>query len=649
MGRQPWLARLGVVLGYAGIALAFAWPLPLLLGTHLTGDPTGDSGVYVWNQWVFRHELASGHNPFTTDRLLSLSGRVDLSQHNYTAFLNVLAFPLIPLIGVVASFNVVLLIAMVVTALCAYALARLAFPVTRLEAFIAGLAFAWSPALVARTTGHYSLVVGAPLAAFSYLLIRAHRTQSAGIAAMAGLALAWAAYCDPYFAVFCVLMAGLYVLAELVQVSRWERAGGSRWIRLLDLVLLVAGVAVFVLVLGGGGRIDLGIAAVSVRGLYTPVLILTLLVLLRVAVMFRVRLVEPARHQWVFRFVLSAGLAGSAALAPVLYGLASRIVDGRFVNPPIQWRSSARGVDLLAFFEPNPNHVVSRWLLGEERAAAMAWSPEYIAALSLVALAVVAFAVLAARFRPAQYWPWLTIGFMTLALGPFVIVGGLNTHVPTLWALLRYVPVINFARTPTRFAIVAALGLAMLLAGALAAIGRRWPGRRHAIGWMVCLALAMELCPAPRRLFPATYSSLSDIIAADPRPVRVLNLPFGVRDGVSSAGNFAARSQFEQTRHQKPLFGGYLSRVSRRRLTMTQRDFPVLASLMRMSEGRPPEPGEAERLLAEGPGFVAQSSLGYVVIDHAQASPQLTALAIDAFRLELIERDGVFALYRPRE
>ncbi len=222
--------------------------------------------MYVWNQWVFRHELASGHNPFTTDRLLSLSGRVDLSQHNYTAFLNVLAFPLIPLIGVVASFNVVLLIAMVVTALCAYALARLAFPVTRLEAFIAGLAFAWSPALVARTTGHYSLVVGAPLAAFSYLLIRAHRTQSAGIAAMAGLALAWAAYCDPYFAVFCVLMAGLYVLAELVQVSRWERAGGSRWIRLLDLVLLVAGVAVFVLVLGGGGRIDLGIAAVSVRG-----------------------------------------------------------------------------------------------------------------------------------------------------------------------------------------------------------------------------------------------------------------------------------------------------------------------------------------------------------------------------------------------
>ncbi|MGE0460978.1 MAG: hypothetical protein AB7Q16_06380 [Vicinamibacterales bacterium] len=649
MGRQPWLTRLGVVLGYAAIALAFAWPLPLLLGTHLTGDPTGDSGVYVWNQWVFRHELASGHNPFTTDRVLSLSGRVDLSQHNYTVFLNVLAFPLIPLLGVVASFNVVLLVAMVATALCAYALARLVFPVTRLEAFIAGLAFAWSPALVARTTGHYSLVVGAPLAAFLYLLVRAHRTQSARIAALGGLALAWAAYSDPYFAVFCLLMAGLYVLAELVQVSRRERPDARRWIRLLDLVLLAAGAGVFVLALGGGGRIDLGIAAVSVRGLYTPVLILTLLVLLRVAVMFRLRLVEPARQRWVFKFALSAGVAGSAALAPVLYGLASRIIDGRFVSPPIQWRSSARGVDLLAFFEPNPNHAVSRWLLGEERAAAMAWSPEYIAALSLVALAVVAFAVFAARFRPAQYWPWLTVGFMTLALGPFVIVGGLNTHVPTLWALLRYVPVINFARTPTRFAIVAALGLAILLAGALAAIGRKWPGQRRAIGWTICLALVVELCPAPRRLFPATYSSLSDIIAADPRPVRVLNLPFGVRDGVSSAGNFAARWQFDQTRHEKRLLGGYLSRISQRRFTTMQRDFPLLASLMRLSEGRALEPGEAERLVADGPAFVAQGDLGYVVIDDSQAPPQLTALAIDAFRLELIARDGVLALYRPRQ
>ena len=165
MTRRDWPPTLGVALGYALVALAFAWPLPLHLGTRLLGDPGGDTGVYVWNQWVFEHEAVSGANPLTTRQILALSQRVDLSQHNYTAFLNLLALPLIPILGVVAAFNVVMLTVVVLTALCAYALARLAFPCTRLEAFAAGLAFAWSPVLVARTTGHISLVAAAPLRA----------------------------------------------------------------------------------------------------------------------------------------------------------------------------------------------------------------------------------------------------------------------------------------------------------------------------------------------------------------------------------------------------------------------------------------------------------------------------------------------------
>ena len=50
-------SHLYVLLGYAVVAIVFSWPLPLNLGTHLTGNPGGDTGVYVWNQWVFRHEI----------------------------------------------------------------------------------------------------------------------------------------------------------------------------------------------------------------------------------------------------------------------------------------------------------------------------------------------------------------------------------------------------------------------------------------------------------------------------------------------------------------------------------------------------------------------------------------------------------------
>ena len=72
MTRRDWPPALGVALGYALVALAFAWPLPLHLGTRLLGDPGGDTGVYVWNQWVFEHEAVAGANPLTTQQILAL-------------------------------------------------------------------------------------------------------------------------------------------------------------------------------------------------------------------------------------------------------------------------------------------------------------------------------------------------------------------------------------------------------------------------------------------------------------------------------------------------------------------------------------------------------------------------------------------------
>ncbi len=648
MPRHAWPPRLAVVLGYVLVALAFTWPLPLYLGSRLTGDPGGDTGVYVWNQWLFQHEAAAGSNPLTTQQILSLSQQpVDLSQHNYTAFLNVLALPLIPLVGVVASFNLVLLIATVITALCTYALARIAFPTTRVEAFAAGVAFAWSPVLVARTTGHVSLVAAAPLAAFAWCLTKAERSRDIRFAVLTGLSMAWAAFCDPYFAVFCVLLAGLYVTSVLLEVTRRDSLRRVPWVWVLDVLILVTAGLVVGLAFGRGGRLEFLGMQVSVRGLYTPVLVLTLLLLARIAVTFRARLQLP-QTAWTPRFAVIAGLACAGPLSPVLYGLGQGMVDGRFVSPPILWRSSPRGVDLLAFLHPNPNHAVSKWLFGDGQATAPVAFVEYTAALSLVAIAVIGIAVAWARFRPRQGWWWLTLGFAALSLGPFVIVAGMNTYVPGPWALLRYVPVISAVRTPTRFAIVAALGLAILMAGALAAMGQRWPRRRQAIGWAVLGLLILELLPAPRTLYAGEYSPLSAIIAADPREVRVLNLPFGVRDGTSSAGDFSARYQFEQTRHGKAIMGGYLSRVSARRRAAMVQQYPIIESLIRLSEGHLLEHDQAMAFVANGAAFVGEARVGYVLIDHQRVSSQFETLSLAAFDLEPVAADGSITLYRPR-
>ena len=156
--------------------------------------------------------------------------------------------------------------------------------------------------------------------------------------------------------------------------------------------------------------------------------------------------------------VVAAGITGAVVLSPALYGASQRMLDGSWVSPPVYWRSSPAGVDLLAFLQPNPSHPLVTWLAGSAQLAAPTVFVEHTASLSLVVLAVVVFGAWRLGVRPAG-WVTLAVVFGLLALGPFIHVAGVNTYVPGPWALLRYVPVFGLARSPTRFAIVAALGL----------------------------------------------------------------------------------------------------------------------------------------------------------------------------------------------
>jgi len=639
--------RIAVVVGYVFVALAFTWPLPLHLGTALTGDPAGDAGVYIWNQWVFQHELlVDHHNPLRTDQVLSLSDPVDLSQHNYTAFLDLLALPLIPWLGVVRTFNIVLLIANVLTALATYALARRVTMASRFEAWIAGVAFAWSPILVARTTGHFSLVAAAPIAAFLLCLVNADRSRSTRDAALAGLCIAWAGFCDAYYAVFCLIIAIGYLASRLTRLTFASQPASALWRWTLDLLMLTVGGLVVGLLFGRGGRFELWGVPISVTGLYTPVLVLTLLILLRIVVVVRPRL--SAVSAWspaAVRAVVVGLVACVGPLSPVIYGLGERLVDGQFVSPPTLWRSSPPGVDVLAFGEFNPNHPLSRWF-NDLQTTSTPDLAEYTATLGVVALAVIALAVWRAGYRPRVGWILLTVGFAALSLGPFVHVAGVNTFVPGPWAVLRYVPLIGAVRTPTRFAVVAALGATILFVGALVALGRRYPQQRKLITATAAIALFIELWPAPRTLYSAAIPSVYQIIAADPRPVRVLQLPFGVRDGASSVGNFSARYQYYQTLHGKKLIGGYLSRISRRKVGEV-RSHPILDALLTMSEGGFISDEQAAIVRARGPVFLERAKVGYVVIHQTYTPPHLIEFVVDAWGLKEIAREGPKVLYVP--
>jgi hypothetical protein len=638
--------------GYVLVALAATWPLALHLFTHLPGPRTGDTGVYAWNLWVFRREVVDlGRWPFSTSAILSLSPPADLSLHNYTLVANILALPLLPTAGIVGTYNLILLLFLALDGWCLFLLARHVTGRT-FESWVAGAMFAASPVLIARTTAHLSLVAAFPLPLAALAAIRLLGTWRARDAVATGAAVALAAACDAYYGVYAgLLLVGLAVGCRFRLVWERRKAPGIAVTRAvagaLALVLLVvAGVAAT-----GGFRVEVLGTRIVAETLYTPVLVATLLGVLLTLLVWRPRPVAlgcPLLVRDAARPLGAVVLTAAVLLSPVLAAAGRRAAAGELDLPATHWRSSAPGVDLLAFAMPNPNHpwfgAPFRAWLARERADGF---PEYVAALPLTMLAVIAFAF---RRRPGAVprpWPALTVVFALLALGPFIHVAGTNTFVPGPWALLRYVPIVGLARSPARFAMVVAMLASVAFAFAFSALRDRAPHRRL-VTVLVLLVAGAELLPAPRPLRAATVPAIYHRIAADPDPrIRVLELPTGVRDGASSIGNFSARSQFFQTVHGKRLIGGYLSRVPRRQKRALSR-LPVLSALVALSEGRPLTPEAEYEAWRARHRFIARARLGYVVIDTSRASRALRDFAIELLDLELVAEDMGFELYRPR-
>jgi hypothetical protein len=632
------------LLGYVCVALAFAWPLPLHLASALPGTIGGDTGVYVWNLWLFRHEIVANHHfPFLTVEILSLTPPTALTHHNYTTLANVLAFPLLPVLGTVATFNVLVMTAGVVSAYAMFLFARRAVGDGG-AAWVAGLLFGFSPFMSARATEHFSLVQTAPLVMFALMFDRLQTGATTRVAAAMGAAVALAFLSDPYYAVYCLLMGGFAIGYHAVVIRPATAAGPTPWHAVLNVALVCLAGLIGGIILRGG-RFELLGMRVSMTRLYTPVLVFMVILLVRVWVSLR------GRVGWVWpssllpmRVVLASAVACVALLSPVLGAAGMRIGERQWISPKVLWRSSPPGLDLLALFVPNPMHPWFGPLFHDGLQGMPNGFVENVGSIPWTAIAVLVIGVACTRQALPRYWLAFTAGFALLALGPFIQVAGQNTYVPTPWALLRYVPVIGAARMPTRITALVMFGIAMMLAFALRDLRTR-SARPALLAAAVAAVLAFEMLPAPRGLQSAAIPSVFRTIAADPRPVRVLNLPFGLRDGLSSHGNVRAAAQFYQTVHEKQLLGGYVSRLPLRAVEY-YRSRRVTRALLDLSEGRTLSDERRIALITRAHEIRSELNIGYVVVDTGRASDELVEFARAAFDLSLVASDGHYVLYR---
>src|SRR5262245_47134856 len=305
--------------GYVCIALVFAWPLPLRFADAMLGLPAGDAGVYAWNLWVFRHEIVENHRlPFLTSEILALTQPVPLSLHNYTTFANLLAFPILPILGVVRTFNLLVLASGVMTSYAMYAYARMRTGDSA-AAWIGGLLFGFSPFMSARAAEHFSLTLAASLPLFGWVMFKLYAKPSPKLACLAGGLVAWAFLCDVYYAVYCLMIAAFTAVYSIFSFERQTANVRRIWPRaLVDLAILCVTGLIIGIQLRGGGRMDLMGVRVSFTQLYTPMLVLTLLAIVRLWMTIRPRVITVLPVPSHTQAAVLAGLVCVAILAPVL-------------------------------------------------------------------------------------------------------------------------------------------------------------------------------------------------------------------------------------------------------------------------------------------------------------------------------------------
>ena len=160
--------------------------------------------------------------------------------------------------------------------------------------------------------------------------------------------------------------------------------------------------------------------------------------------------------------------------------------------------------------------------------------------------------------------------------------------------------------------------------------------------------LAIELNNAPLPLYAANVPDIYGVVAAaGDEDGRVLDLPTGIRDGTSSIGDFSAASLFYQTRHRRPLIGGYLSRVSEWRKQEDLRA-PILRALFTLSAREGPlPPSWVDEATASRARFLSRACIRYVVLDKHRSSEELRSFAVQVLRLTPVVSDPDYELLVP--
>lgn len=135
---------------------ASLWTRPVIF--HLRSMIIGyhDAWQFMWNFWWVKTAFFSGTSPFYTDYMHWPNG-ISLLFHTLNLPNAVASIPLQPILGLAATYNIILLLNFALTGLGVYLLAQY-LTKNRFAAFVAGYIVTFSTFLIAHSYGHLNLM-----------------------------------------------------------------------------------------------------------------------------------------------------------------------------------------------------------------------------------------------------------------------------------------------------------------------------------------------------------------------------------------------------------------------------------------------------------------------------------------------------------
>ncbi len=148
--------------------------------------------------------------------------------------------------------------------------------------------------------------------------------------------------------------------------------------------------------------------------------------------------------------------------------------------------------------------------------------------------------------------------FLLLCFPEFKIFGHRLFY--NVFGLIYYIPFLNNVRTPPRYELMFMVLFLPVLMKQLSALWFSILNR--SIILLASLFLVLEYYPKPTGLMDVrNVPMVYHVLKSRPKGA-LLPIPFGFRDGIREDGRFNTNNFLFQTVHQKPMIGGYLSRLS---------------------------------------------------------------------------------------